>query len=134
MTVRPEQSYERVSGWSACCLGVVVLAVAILAGCDGQAVGCLGGLAVAAACFGMGWYALVASERWDEMEFTGEALLLRRKGVEKVVPLGEIDGLGDQPDGEGGKTLFLSYGGGKRIGFEASHEGRVFLNLIAEAQ
>ncbi len=82
----------------------------------------------------MGWYALERRERWDEMEFAGDALVLRRKGVEKVVLLRDIDGLGDEPDGEGGKTLFLSYGGGRRIGFEACHEGRVFLSLISEAQ
>lgn len=104
------------------------------AGFERQLAGCLGGLAFAIACFGMARYVITRGERWDEMEFTGETLLLRRKGIEKLVLLSDIDGLGEDPDGEGGKTLFLIYAGGRRVGFEASHEGRVFLSLIAKAQ
>ncbi|MEI7577218.1 MAG: hypothetical protein WCK51_10010 [Armatimonadota bacterium] len=134
MVFRPEQGYERGAGWSFVVVGVLVLAISIGAGLERQFLVCIGGMGMAAACFAIAWYALAKLEYWNEMEFAEGRLLLRRNGIEKVVSLSDIDGLGDSPDGEGGKTLFLSYGNGRRIGFEACHEGRVFLSLIAKAQ
>jgi len=133
MVFRPEQGIFRVGGWTAGVGGLVFF----LAGGIGLTIqsGPVGfiPLAVGAGCVYLGWHVLNRHGYYDEIELSGDWVLLRKDGLEKRVPVSKLEKLGEEIDGEGWKFMELRFRGEYLIRFEPSHDARVFMSALAEA-
>lgn len=132
MVFRPEQGIFRVGGWTGGICGLVFVAGGLAAifkdGCAG-----LIPMGVGFGFVCLGWHVLYRHGYYDEIELNGEWVLLRKDGLEKRVPVGKLEKLGEEIDGEGWKFMELRFHGEYLIRFELSHDARVFMSALAEA-
>lgn len=132
MVFRPDQGMFRAGGWTAGICGLLFVMGGIGLSIQDGLVGLIP-VGIGLSVVYLGWHVLNRHGYHDEIEIRGKWVLLRHKGLERRVQIRDLEAIGEELDGEGGKFMEVKFRGEVPIRFEASHEARVFMSALSEA-